>query len=228
MENKTGKYFKYAIGEIILVVIGILIALQINNWNNNKKDSDLEIKMLKEIFSNLNRDIKDIESQINLNNLFIKNNSNVLNHLIHKTTLTDSLKHSYSFLYGYGHFSPKTVGYENLRSNDISLIKNDLLRNDISELYENKYYEIGQNIRPSIKGIQEIHINEIISKINHQELYVKAEPMNLVLLQNDLKFQESLKWIIWIRKWTNERFKEGILEIKKVQEEIKEEIKIKE
>ena len=37
MENKTGKYFKYAIGEIILVVIGILIALQINNWNRNRK-----------------------------------------------------------------------------------------------------------------------------------------------------------------------------------------------
>jgi hypothetical protein len=36
MENKTGKYFKYAIGEIILVVIGILIALQINNWNNKR------------------------------------------------------------------------------------------------------------------------------------------------------------------------------------------------
>jgi hypothetical protein len=33
MENKTSKYVKYAIGEIILVVIGILIALQINNWN---------------------------------------------------------------------------------------------------------------------------------------------------------------------------------------------------
>jgi len=37
MENKTGKYFKYAIGEIVLVVIGILIALQINNWNENRK-----------------------------------------------------------------------------------------------------------------------------------------------------------------------------------------------
>lgn len=37
MENKTSKYFKYAIGEIVLVVIGILIALQINNWNENKK-----------------------------------------------------------------------------------------------------------------------------------------------------------------------------------------------
>jgi hypothetical protein len=37
LENKTSKYFKYAIGEIVLVVIGILIALQINNWNENKK-----------------------------------------------------------------------------------------------------------------------------------------------------------------------------------------------
>ena len=36
-EGKTGKYLKYAIGEIVLVVIGILIALQINNWNENRK-----------------------------------------------------------------------------------------------------------------------------------------------------------------------------------------------
>ena len=35
MENKTSKYLKYAIGEILLVVIGILIALQINNWNES-------------------------------------------------------------------------------------------------------------------------------------------------------------------------------------------------
>ncbi|WP_298369177.1 DUF6090 family protein [uncultured Lutibacter sp.] len=41
MENKTGKYFKYAVGEIILVVIGILIALQINNWNENRKQSNV-------------------------------------------------------------------------------------------------------------------------------------------------------------------------------------------
>lgn len=41
-EGKTGKYFKYAIGEIILVVIGILIALQINNWNENRKNKIAE------------------------------------------------------------------------------------------------------------------------------------------------------------------------------------------
>jgi len=41
-EGKTGKYFKYAIGEIVLVVIGILIALQINNWNENRKNKIAE------------------------------------------------------------------------------------------------------------------------------------------------------------------------------------------
>ncbi|MCB0461581.1 MAG: DUF6090 family protein [Flavobacteriaceae bacterium] len=40
MENKTGKYFKYAIGEIVLVVIGILIALSINNWNEKRKTEE--------------------------------------------------------------------------------------------------------------------------------------------------------------------------------------------
>ena len=56
-EDKTSKYFKYAIGEIILVVIGILIALQINNWNENRKTNNNQLKYLnllkKEAQSNL-------------------------------------------------------------------------------------------------------------------------------------------------------------------------------
>ena len=51
-KNKTGKYFKYAIGEIILVVIGILIALQVSNWNQDRKDRISERKIL----NNINRD----------------------------------------------------------------------------------------------------------------------------------------------------------------------------
>ncbi|MCK0180476.1 DUF6090 family protein [Flavobacteriaceae bacterium S0862] len=53
MENKTGKYFKYAIGEIVLVVIGILIALGINNWNQENKDN----KLSKEYLSRIHRDL---------------------------------------------------------------------------------------------------------------------------------------------------------------------------
>jgi hypothetical protein len=51
MENKTGKYFKYAIGEIVLVMIGILLAVQVNNWNNNRIQSKKESNYIKQINS---------------------------------------------------------------------------------------------------------------------------------------------------------------------------------
>ena len=56
-QNKTSKYFKYAIGEIILVVIGILIALQINNWNEQKNKEAKIVKILKEIQNDIETDL---------------------------------------------------------------------------------------------------------------------------------------------------------------------------
>ena len=52
-EGKTSKYFQYALGEIVLVVIGILIALQINNWNENRKERIQEVKYLENIKSDI-------------------------------------------------------------------------------------------------------------------------------------------------------------------------------
>ena len=61
-QNKIGKYFKYAIGEIILVVIGILIAFQLNNWNEKRKE-DAELKeYLFKISQNVTQDIEQIGS----------------------------------------------------------------------------------------------------------------------------------------------------------------------
>lgn len=65
MENKTGKYFKYAIGEIILVVIGILIALQINNWNEHEKNRRTEIIFLNGILSDIGEQKQLIKEQQN-------------------------------------------------------------------------------------------------------------------------------------------------------------------
>jgi len=55
-KNKTGKYFKYAIGEIVLVVIGILIALSINNWNEGLKNQKVEKSFYKDILNDLDKD----------------------------------------------------------------------------------------------------------------------------------------------------------------------------
>ena len=56
LNNKTSKYLQYAIGEILLVVIGILIALQINNWNEQRKEQNLERKALHSLKQNIVKD----------------------------------------------------------------------------------------------------------------------------------------------------------------------------
>jgi hypothetical protein len=62
--GKTGKYFKYAIGEIVLVVIGILIALQINNWNNNRIQLQEEQQVFKQLLSDVKADSVFFQNRI--------------------------------------------------------------------------------------------------------------------------------------------------------------------
>ncbi len=59
-ENKTGKYFKYAIGEIVLVIIGILIALSINNWNTNRILKSEEQNLLKDLRTEVKSNIESL------------------------------------------------------------------------------------------------------------------------------------------------------------------------
>jgi len=63
--GNTGRYFKYAIGEIILVVIGILIALQINNWKQKQVNQQNEILYLNNLKKDLTNQIIEIDNQIN-------------------------------------------------------------------------------------------------------------------------------------------------------------------
>ncbi|GGD53680.1 hypothetical protein GCM10011361_20460 [Muriicola marianensis] len=63
-EHKIARYLKYAIGEIILVVIGILIALQINNWNESRKQEEIKIRYLQELRSEFSQNLVLIDNSI--------------------------------------------------------------------------------------------------------------------------------------------------------------------
>ena len=62
MENKTSKYFRYAIGEIVLVVIGILIALQINNWNEERLENNREKITVQNLNTEFQENLRDLDS----------------------------------------------------------------------------------------------------------------------------------------------------------------------
>ncbi|GGG55882.1 DUF6090 family protein [Bizionia arctica] len=63
-QNKTGKYLKYAIGEIILVVIGILIALQINNWNEKRLKQEQLISVYERTLTDIENDIQELTTNL--------------------------------------------------------------------------------------------------------------------------------------------------------------------
>ena len=73
MENKTGKYFKYAIGEIVLVVIGILIALSINNWNQKKTERKVEQDYISSLIEDAKTDLSNFKNAIALNEVRLNN-----------------------------------------------------------------------------------------------------------------------------------------------------------
>ena len=70
-ENKVGKYLRYAIGEILLVVIGILIALQVNNWNEHQKQKKKETIDLQNLSIDLKKQIKSQDRYISFEDVIL-------------------------------------------------------------------------------------------------------------------------------------------------------------
>jgi hypothetical protein len=139
-KNKTGKYFKYAIGEIILVVIGILIALQINNWNQRQQNEELSKLYFEDFINEVSSDITSLNERIKSNEISAKNASSIINTLATKKELSESeltLFYSQNRSLAFeSYFIPETSTFRQLESNgDGNLIKDKVLRDILYEYY---------------------------------------------------------------------------------------------
>jgi len=90
-ENKFSKYLIYALGEIVLVVIGILIALQINNWNEERKEDAIIENYLNSMLVDLNNDVNRFDGIIENLNKQIKNNSSIFESKEYQNNSIDSI-----------------------------------------------------------------------------------------------------------------------------------------
>lgn len=139
-EASLRKYFFYAIGEIALVVIGILIALQINNWNESRKEEKLEIKLLHGLKSDLIGSINDMSQVLEIDSFVISNGKLLIQILENDTsTYQESMDELFGYIELWVPFEPRMMAYENLRSIGYSIISDDTLRSDIIYLFDNVY-----------------------------------------------------------------------------------------
>jgi len=147
-ENKVGKYLLYAIGEIALVMIGILLALQVNNSNELRKLKAQEIEILKGINQDLVNDTTDINFNVRGYENYIKLDSLILSHFYNKKKF-DNLVLVY---FTKGVTADWTITlhssyFEELKAKGLSKISNRELKDKISRLYQFEYpnYEISEN-----------------------------------------------------------------------------------
>jgi hypothetical protein len=136
-KNKTGKYFKYAIGEIALVVIGILIALQINNWNQNRLKGKKEIQILKSFITQFQNDVIQLDESLKFYDDASKSIDIIIDHLENKIPYNDSLnQHFFISTRFYGDSDLDNNVFESLKSVGVDLITSEEIRNNIVRLYE--------------------------------------------------------------------------------------------
>ena len=137
-EGKTTNYLKYAIGEIMLVVIGILIALQINNWNDNRKDSIQEKVVLRSLLENLNQAKAQSELLISEEYTLKKGLMQILGVVSVENSIDHEIIPDSIFkmaVWDLQSDQPTFIAYSNLKNtNKLSLIKNKKLIEKFTDL----------------------------------------------------------------------------------------------
>jgi len=147
--GSTRKYLLYAIGEIALVVIGILIALQINNWNERSKDLARSHEILLEIKENVQFNSSQFSAEIREEEKVIKSIDIVLENIDNGKKYHDSLEHHFYTTSYWPSSSRKSSGYETLKSQGVELIKSKTLRQSVINLYEKTYNELADIVLES-------------------------------------------------------------------------------
>lgn len=222
-ENKPIKYLRYAIGEIVLVVIGIVIALQINNWNEKRKEAVFEHKVLNEIITSIHQNIFYLDRGIKTNNEAIQSCRIILNHFENDLPYSDSLDYHFSSSLQWFYPSLNNNAYESLKSYGLHLIKNDTIRETLGRIYEWKYMEI-------LNTRQDEYFYGTVSPVitdlfESYEFSGSMKPYNYYELKKSKKYKHILRTLISNRKLQNQLWKGMKANRQALAEMIKKELK---
>lgn len=205
-QNKMGKYFKYAIGEIILVVIGILIALQINTWNEARIESKEEQKILANLKVDFRQNRTLLDSVIIDTKGGIQGCLDVLKYTGRKEKPVTSI-HFDSLInkvFVTPSYAPVNGTLDELiNSGKLGIIKNEALRKDLSSW--KPILEIAK-LRHEEGNLNETYLNQYIIKNGN---WLNADQVSKV--NRSVKFPKS-GFIFDNRQLLNEQEFENLLE----------------
>ncbi len=182
-QNRITQYLAYAVGEIFLVVIGILIALSINNWNENRKNNGIRKSFIENLIIDLNNDIENLEalSRINTN---AEIEGFYLDSFLQNTLIEiDTLRLANSIVLS-GYVPNRSIissTYNDLiNSNNINLLNDVKLKRLLDEYYvENLWFEfLNQRILKTIWYDYRDEMSKFHNPRLYQDFYKFQKPID--------------------------------------------------
>ena len=194
------KYFIYAIGEILLVVIGILIALQINIWNENRKERKKEQIILKEIIANLEKNNETVNERLFWIQKFKASGQIISDALEGKIPYSDSLHQHFlnARFSGIGDLDGlfSTAGYTALELAGYDILKSDTIKLEIIEMFETTI--------PVLTSL-ESRIDSKLRDYYFENFKDSNIPRDFKHLMNDPVYYEMIRYLIGFRDRTSNR-----------------------
>ena len=208
-EKKFGKYLLYAVGEILLIVVGILIAFYLDNINAEKQARETETELLSELKSNLVSNIKILERTLESESQYLSYNQMILDYLDHRKPYNEELESAFGVYFWTVSTNPVTGGYEFLKSKGIDLITDDSLRNRISFIFENEFSILknenevwSNNLQQNISYPYHVkHFRRYFAADSKNVELERAKPFDYGSLLEDEEFKSINTEIISNRKW---------------------------
>jgi hypothetical protein len=231
-ENKYLKYMRYAIGEVLLIVIGILLALYLNNLNLENSIRKDQVKILNELVLNLDNTIVAFERTIQTETSYLNHNLSIIDHFDQKKPYTASLDELFGTYFWTVSSNPVTGAYDYLKSRGLNLIENDSLRQNLSFLFESDFKVLKEENQFWANSFQEnisypYHVKNF-RKYHPERKDISAlefaKPLNYQSLLNDPYFVSINTELVGNRRWNINSLKVLIAKIDGLKLQIKGEL----
>ncbi len=207
-EHRLARVLLGGAGEIFMVMVGVMLALWVHNWNDDRKDGIKERKLLREMHRNLSKDLSDCRYNIGANERYLRANQAVLRQLTERTPFHDSLRVHYGNIFGNTTLVANTAAYDNLKSIGFNLVRNDSLRGLITTLYSERYDYIHDVEMDTDTKIQLEQIMPMVhARIMVDTMWVSGRPLDEQALMDDTPFKGMLRTNIFLRQWMIGQYK---------------------
>lgn len=201
--SRAGRYLLYAIGEIFLVVIGILIALQVNNWNEERKLREYEMEILTEIQTGLKTTRQEVLTALEEDRRWRACNYRILDYLENQKPYDPGLDQCFGCYYWSSTVQLTTSAYDELKVRGLELISNPELRRQLTEMFDLKF-----NL---LKSEVEVWDSELLSSTIyplHTKLFRKYYPEGWQVFQDEFARPVDYEGL-----FANETYKNVLAEI---------------